>query len=81
MSKRPVSAIIKDWHKKSIRQDRKTPSQIRKLIQQDPNSFEARLHTSPYGKCIRKSNRLLYSDVVVAISFYISLATSKMRLS
>ncbi|CAO0799257.1 unnamed protein product [Mucor circinelloides] len=52
MSKRPVSAIIKDWHKKSIRQDRKTPSQIRKLIQQDPNSFEARLHTSPYASIL-----------------------------
>ncbi|KAL0145220.1 hypothetical protein V8B55DRAFT_1459633 [Mucor lusitanicus] len=49
MSKRPLSAIIKDWHKKSSRENRRTPAQVRKLVKQDPDGLEARLHTNPYA--------------------------------
>lgn len=49
MSKRSLSAIIKDWNKKTVRENRRTPSQIRQIIKETPNSLEAKLATNPYG--------------------------------
>ncbi|GAN00972.1 hypothetical protein MAM1_0003d00400 [Mucor ambiguus] len=53
MSRRPLSTIIKDWSKKSIRENRKTPSQIRKLIKENPDALEAKLYTNPYELLLR----------------------------
>ncbi|CEP18009.1 hypothetical protein [Parasitella parasitica] len=57
MSRRPLSAIIKDWNTKSRIPGRKTPSQLRKAIKEAPDSMEAKLHTNPYGICINYHQR------------------------
>lgn len=68
MSKRPLSAIIKDWHKKSSRENRRTPAQVRKLVKQDPDGLEARLHTNPYGNALKNQTILISDDVYPTIS-------------
>ncbi|KAL9543541.1 hypothetical protein MBANPS3_008065 [Mucor bainieri] len=72
MSKRPLNAIIKEWHKRSIRENRKTPSQISKLIQENPDALEAKLHTNPYASILASPLR--------KCSFHSRLFPSKLLL-
>ncbi|KAI9010987.1 hypothetical protein CLU79DRAFT_446283 [Phycomyces nitens] len=46
----PIASVVQQWLQKPTGKSRVTPAQLDRLVKQKPESLEARLATSPYGK-------------------------------
>ena len=50
MSKRSIAEITKQWRTRfQPKKDRNTPSELRQLVNDTPESLRAKLAVSPYG--------------------------------